>query len=282
MSAPDLSILIVNWNCGAYLADCLQSLFDKVRDVTYEVLVVDNASKDDSVAAAKARNLPVSWHCLDENLGFGRANNYAAERAKGRYLLLLNPDTLFRADSLTPMVRYADSHPEIGLIGCQHSNADGTWQSNIHTAISPWNDLRLALFPKSYLASLPKESPSEPVDVGCLAGSCLMMPISLYQEIGLFDPAFFLNDEDFDLAERVRKMGRRVVYHPAWGLVHFGGVRKAHRPAHYHDHFNSRLIYHRKHDGWLKCLIFFGCFGVLWLRRKLGMLRARMTGKTAG
>ncbi len=187
----ELSILVVNYQCGAYLADCLQSLFARPPQVAYEVIVVDNNSTDDSIARAQALGLPVKWKLLKENTGFGRGNNIAAQEATGNCLLLLNPDTIVLKDSITPLVKYCQAHPEIGLAGGHHEGRAGEWQLSFGFPLSIWNEFEYALAPKRFWGRLPSESPAEPTDVGWLAGSFILIPRALAQTIGLFDVGFF-------------------------------------------------------------------------------------------
>ena len=266
MSQPDVSILIVNWNCGDYLARCLASLYQMVKGVTFEVLVVDNASKDDSVARAQALNLPVRWFCLTENLGFGRANNYAAERAEGRWLLLLNPDTELFADCISPLVKYAADHPQIGLLGANHEDGNGLWQRSYGVPIRLIDDFIYAIAPRHVLSKLPVESPKEVLEVGWLAGSFIIISAQLVKQLGLFDPAYFLNDEDIDLAERVRRAGYTVVYHPLPGLRHFGGISKAFKTDARKHHLDSRKYYYQKFHGWFSAQAYAFCFFLFEMR----------------
>src|SRR5258708_11908936 len=123
-AAPRLSILIVNFNTGAWLRDCVSSLFTVLPSGTFEVLVLDNASSDDSIARAKDPGLPIAWTLRTDNVGFAAGNNRLAEQASGRYICLLNPDTVLRSDSLTPLVEYLEAHPDVGIAGPHHSTID--------------------------------------------------------------------------------------------------------------------------------------------------------------
>jgi GT2 family glycosyltransferase len=247
---PVLSILIVNYQCGAYLAECLQSLFARPPQLSYEVIVVDNASTDDSIARARVLGLPVKWKLLKENVGFGRGNNLAAEEATGRYLLLLNPDTLVLEDSITPLVNYCEAHPEVGLVGGHHEGRSGGWQLSFGFPLTVWHEFEYALAPGRFWDLLPSEAPTEPTEVGWLAGSFILIPRVLVERIGLFDVRFFLNDEDIDLALRVREAGYRVVFLPGRGLRHYGGVSRPFLDKESAAIHRSRRYYYRKHHGW--------------------------------
>ena len=248
VTRPDVSILIVSYQCGRYLAACLRSVFTQLRNLSFEVIVIDNASTDDGLSRARMEQLPVKFVPLKQNIGFARGNNLGVEQTKGRYLLLLNPDTELLADSVTPLMRYLDEHPEVGLIGPHHEDRYGQWQRNFGPRILLRDEFAYALRRPGRNNQFMGTPPSEPVSVGWLAGSFLLMPRPVTGE-GIFDPRFFLNDEDIDLAVRVRQRGKDVIYHPVRGLRHFGGVSKASRPAGSRDHFISRYRYYMKHHG---------------------------------
>ena len=112
---PDISVIIVNYNVKDYLLQCLRSLAASVGGVQTEIIVVDNNSHDGSVAELEPLFPSVRWIALDENIGFGRANNVGLEHATGRYILYLNPDTIVGSDTLAVMCRYLDEHPKASM-----------------------------------------------------------------------------------------------------------------------------------------------------------------------
>jgi GT2 family glycosyltransferase len=246
-TAPRLSILIVNFNTGGWLRDCLASLFAVLPAGTFDVLVLDNASSDDSVARAKDPGRPIAWTLLTENVGFAAGNNRLAEQASGRYICLLNPDTVLRSDSLTPMVDYLEAHPDVGIAGPHHTAMDGGWQLSFGGEVTVQSEFLYALNPKAFWGRYPAVTPEEPVDVAWLSGSCFVMPASLVRTLGLFDLRFFLNDEDIDLCRRIRAIGRRVVYVPVRGLVHHGGISRPFLAQESGHTRRSRAEFFRKH-----------------------------------
>jgi GT2 family glycosyltransferase len=263
--SPDVSILIVSYQCERYLAGCVRSIYEQLRDVRFEIIVVDNASSDGTARFARETEFPFQWIPLTNNVGFGRANNIAAQHAKGRYLLLLNPDTELLADCVTPLMAYLEAHPDTGLIGGYHEDWQGRWQRSFGAPVRLRDEY-------AYAMRLPGRTsfedfgvaPTEPVPVGWLAGSFLMMPRKIVGQSGIFDPDFFLNDEDIDLARRVMSSGLQVIFHPVRGLRHFGGASKVHRGSPHRDHFTSRYAYYRKHHGALHAAGFVLCH---WLQR---------------
>jgi GT2 family glycosyltransferase len=243
-----LSILIVNFNTGQWLRDCLQSLFAALPSGTFEVLVLDNASGDDSVALARALNLPIAWTLLESNVGFAAGNNRLAAQAAGDFICLLNPDTRLTADSLTPLVAYLRAHEDAAILGPHHAAPDGNWQLTFGEPVTLGGEFLYALDPSAFWARSPSESPREPIDVAWLAGSCLVFRASLVRELGgLFDPRFFLNDEDIDLCRRARDRGVRCVYVPVRGLVHYGGASRPFLADERRHAFRSRRAYFEKY-----------------------------------
>lgn len=243
-----LSILIVNFNTGRWLRDCLASLFAVLPAGTFEVLVLDNASADDSVRQAEALGLPVRWTRLDRNVGFAPGNNQLAAHAAGEFICLLNPDTTLGADCLTPLVAFLRAHPDVAIAGPHHVGADGHWQLTFGAPVTLRSEFLYALNPAAFWARYPAESPEEPRDVAWLAGSCLVLRAALMSELdGLFDPRFFLNDEDVDLCRRARERGRRVVYVPVRGLVHYGGVSRPFLRDEQRHTYRSRAAYFEKY-----------------------------------
>src|SRR5947199_2579044 len=147
-SRPDVSIITVNWNAGEMTARALASIYEHTRDVTFELIAVDNGStRDDSAAALPARFPSITFIANRTNLGFSAANNQAVARAAGRYVLLLNNDTLQTEDAISAPVRYMDAHPDVGALGIEHRNADATRsvQGSASTFPQPWRELRALL-----------------------------------------------------------------------------------------------------------------------------------------
>ena len=269
---PTLSILIVNFNTGRWLRDCIASLFTALPAGTFEVLVLDNASADGSVAAARALDLPVRWTMLERNVGFAAGNNELAGAAAGEFICLLNPDTTLTADCLMPLVEYLRAHPDAVIVGPHHLGGDGRWQLTFGAPVTLRSEFLYALNPAAFWARYPADSPEAPLDVAWLAGSCLVFRASLLHELGgLFDPRFFLNDEDVDFCRRARERGGRCVYVPVRGLVHFGGASRPFLAEEKRHTYRSRAAYFRK---------YYPAPGVLLFRlaRALRSLRDRVAG----
>ncbi len=231
-STPDISVIIVNYNVKDYLLQCLRSLNASVGSVTTEVIVVDNDSHDGSVEELQPLFPSVRWIALDENIGFGRANNVGLEHASGRYVLYLNPDTIIGADTLSVMCKFLDEHPKTGIAGCKVLNPDGSFQVACRRGLpTPWVSFcklfgLQRLFPSSKLFAgynltyLPVDATYA---VDALIGAFMVGRTELMRSLGGFDPAFFMYGEDIDLCYRVQQAGFDVTYVHTTSIVHYKG-----------------------------------------------------------
>jgi N-acetylglucosaminyl-diphospho-decaprenol L-rhamnosyltransferase len=227
----DVSVCIANWNCRELLRACLESLHDQPQGVRLETIVVDNASTD-GAADMVAREFPeVILHRNDANLGFARANNQAAARARGRYLFFLNNDTVVPAGTLHRLLEYAESHPEVGMIGPRLRGGDGkpqvsyrqrpTVSALLHrTSLLRWTGLLRGLYRRYRRQEFDAEA-TRPVEV--LMGAAMFMPRTVFAGCGGWDEDFVFGGEDIDLSVRVGR-GHRVVYHPRVEITHYGRV----------------------------------------------------------
>ncbi len=227
-----ISIVIVNFKVADYLKRALLSLREAKLYDRSEVIVVDNASHDDSKARITVEFPEVTWIGLKNNIGFGKACNVGAHSARGEFLLFLNPDTLVSKDTLAVCVDFFRSHPSAGLMGPKIINADGTLQASCRRSFpSPLVAFyRLAglsrIFPKSKRFgryNLTYLDPDALSEVDAVSGSFMFMPLLLFSEINGFDETFFMYGEDLDLCCRVREKGFSVWYNPATKIIHFKG-----------------------------------------------------------
>ena len=204
-SRPDVSILIVNYNVKDYLLQCLRSIYAREDNLNVEIVVVDNASQDNSVEDLRPQFPDVKWLPLTENVGFGRGNNAGLEHCTGRHILFLNPDTIIGQDTLAVMTSYLDEHPEVGLAGCKVLNPDGTFQLACRRGLpTPWASFcklfgLQSMFPSVPLFSqynLTHKSVDETYDVDALIGAFMMGPREIILGADGFDPDYFMYGED--------------------------------------------------------------------------------------
>jgi GT2 family glycosyltransferase len=228
----DLSVIIVNWNSAEYTIPCVASIVAQTEDLEFEIIVVDNASSDDSCQVIPERCPSVKLIRSPRNIGFARANNLGFQHSSGRILLFLNPDTELRSPAINLMHACLDSSPDIGVLGCRLLNPDLSLQTScIHrfpTILNQAADverLRQA-FPRLKLwgmRPLLDPDPGEPVAVEAVSGACQMVRREVFEQAGLFSPSYFMYMEDLDLCYQVRKLGKKVCYLGTAAIVHHGG-----------------------------------------------------------
>ncbi len=228
---PDLSIIIVNWNGGQVLLDCLASIYAHTPPLPFEVIVVDNASTDGSPERVAAGFPQVRLIQAGRNLGFAGGNNLGLQAAQGRFLLLLNNDTLVREKALGRMVAAMQADPSIGILGCRLLNPDGTLQRSCGLFPTLWTkflDLTM-LYRLVPVYRLGHWDYAGERDVDWLSGACLLLRREVYEQIGGLDEGYFMYLEDADLCRRAWQAGWRVHFTPTAEVVHLKGHSS--RPA---------------------------------------------------
>lgn len=255
----DASVIIVNYNVKEFLEQALQSVRAASERLNVEVFVVDNDSVDGSVEMVRERFPEVRLIVNSGNVGFSKANNQAIRQARGRHLLILNPDTILQEDTIDEMVRFLDTHPDAGAVGCQILNPDGSFAPESRRAFpTP----RVAFYRISGLSRLFPRSPrfgrynmtflprDEVAEVDALSGSCMMVrhaalyfPAAAVEThalsghstgdhlrrtsdglgAGLFDENFFMYGEDLDWCYRIQQAGWKIYYTPSTRIIHYKG-----------------------------------------------------------
>jgi GT2 family glycosyltransferase len=231
--APLVSVIVVSWNVERLLRECIRSIHREAASISagVEVVVVDNASRDGSVAMMRAEFPEVTTLANSDNVGFGRANNQALPLARGTYLLLLNPDAALLPGALARLVAVLDSYPAARIAGARLLNSDGTLQRWTGGAFPTlWNVACHYLFvarllpPRWRPASLYLErEPAQDLDVDWVSGACLLLRRDAVDRF-IFDPGFFMYGEDMELCQRVKAAGGRVVYAPRASVIHHQGA----------------------------------------------------------
>lgn len=228
---PVVSVLLVSYQTRELLLRTIAGL--RVCRVPYEVVVVDNASTDGSAEAVRAAFPDVTLVALDTNVGFGRAVNVGAARARGEWLVLLNPDTEPVGDPVGELVRYAGEHPGRGLYAGRTLRADGTDDGRSVFALpSLWGYLCFATGLSSLFRRSPWLNPEElpGLDrraggpVPAVSGCVLLVERALFGELGGFTPDYFMYSEDIDLSHRARMLGAMPTLVPQAQVVHAGGA----------------------------------------------------------
>jgi len=227
----NLSIFIVTYNSAPLLRACIDSL--RVQTLSdFEIIVVDNASRDDSAAIIQAEYPEVRLIASPVNLGFGNANNLALTEAKGRYIVLLNPDAVLTPNSLERALQHMEENPDAGMGGGLLQGTEGEWQPSARVFPSLLNDaLTLSglanRYPKSRFFGRFDRSWADPLKaaaVDWVPGAFAIIRRNLVDQISLFDPRFFLYYEEVDLCRRIHQAGFKVYYWPDLVITHVGGA----------------------------------------------------------
>lgn len=263
-SPVTLSIVIVNWNTRDLLLRVLgQLLPPRGAPLPCEVLVVDNASGDDSVAAARAAFPAARVLPQQRNGGFAFGVNRGLEVARGRWVLLLNTDTEVTWDALQAFVAEADLHPEAAIFGPRITDEHGAVQTSTWPAHRPAHALPEALFLDRWSVRRVPDN-ADPIDVECVSGCVFLIRRAALHDIGGLDERFFLYFEEADLCERVRRSGRRILYLPRHTFVHVGGLSANQAAIRTFVAFReSCLLYHAGFHGrlateWVRACLWLG------------------------
>jgi len=252
----DLSIVIVNWNTREDLLHCLESLVQKGESISREILVIDNGSQD-GIGNEVKKSFPFV-HLIEnqKNLGFAKAVNQGLQKASGRYVLLLNPDTQVKGEAIEGLISFMEAHPRVGISGAQLLNSDGSKQNSIAnfpslaTELLNKNLLRW-LFPKKFPGK-GREYP-EPIEVDSVIGACMMVRRDALDQVGLLDEDYFLFLEETDWCYRMKRAGWKIYHVPQAQVYHFQGksaeaVKKRARI----EFYRSRYHFFKKNRGHLQ------------------------------
>jgi GT2 family glycosyltransferase len=269
----DISIVIVNYNVRDFLKSCLISIEAAKQGMNIETIVVDNHSRDNSVEYLQPQFPDVKFIALPENIGFSRANNLAIKQSKGKYTLILNPDTILNEDTLFKMREYMDRHPEVWIAGCKVLNSDMSFQvacrRGFPTPFVSFTKLYglQALFPKSKLFGRYNQtyrSIDETYYVDAIMGTFMFCRTDKLQYLGGFDEDFFMYGEDLDLCYRVYKAGGKIAYYHETAIIHYKGESTRRSSINAIKHFyEAMIIFVQKHYAKSKIFVLFLKLGIL-------------------
>ena len=279
----DLSIIIVNYNVRHFLEQCLISVKNAVQHLNVEILVVDNHSVDGSVEFLKTCQHPIRCIFSNQNLGFSKANNRALELARGKYILLLNPDTIVAEDALIKTVAYMEAHPQAGALGIRMLDSNGRFLPESKRglpspAVAFYKLFGLsALFPKSkrfgqYHLSYLNPHQTQRVDV--LSGAFMLIRASVIKAVGGLDERFFMYGEDIDLSYRITQAGYENIYFAESSIIHHKGESTKKGNLNYVRMFYGAMgLFVQKHrprqtSQWFIYFI----HGAIWFRAALTLL----------
>jgi GT2 family glycosyltransferase len=255
---PTLTIVVVNWNTRELLLACLRSIRPQSLPFSIETIVVDNASTDRSVEAVAVQFPEMVVIRNQTNLGFAKANNQAIEIARGKYILLLNSDTVLCDDALAQMVGLLDEKAEVAAVGAKLLNRDHSLQLSAcgfpTVATLAFEALLLdRLFPRSRIFGqyyMTYWDHNDVRAVGYVAGACLMVRATVVADIGPLDEGYFMYAEEMDWCYRMYQRGYRTFYLPTAEVIHYGGQSsKIVRGEMFRHHFRGLLRFFAKNYG---------------------------------
>jgi GT2 family glycosyltransferase len=247
---PDMSIVLVCWNNKTYLEPCLNSLYQGGLRSSFDVVVVDNGSTDGSQAMLRQKFSQVQLIQNDSNVGLGRASNQGIEATRGRYVLLLNNDTLVNGPSLDAMVEFLDVTPKAGAAGGRLLNPDGSFQAGYADFSSLGEEFPIAtrlgeLFWEGY----PSHKRDEQVKpVGWMSSACLLLRRAALEQVGLLNEEYFIYGDEADLQYRLNHAGWPVYYLPNVTTIHYGG-RSMNRWGRRKMVYRGKMMFYRKNYG---------------------------------
>jgi GT2 family glycosyltransferase len=283
MAQPELSVCIVNWNTRQDLEEALRSVLESNPDLDIEVIVLDNASRDGSADMVGERFPAVTLIQSPDNVGFARGYNRAAGEARGRCLLILNPDTVVQPHALARLVEFMDSHPDAGAAGSRLLNSDGSLQFSCRRFPTPMaavlrntvfgRMLPRNSFTRDYLMQDRDHSSTQQVD--WVSGAAMCIRREAWDQVGGFDEGYFMYAEDMDLCLRLQQAGWRICYVPEAVIVHRIGRSSDQRPLAMVIQFHRSMArFYRKHYArlWPWGLRLLPIAGI-WLRALLVMVQ---------
>ena len=258
---PDLSVILVSYNTAHLLDRTLSALNTAQAALKLQIIAVDNASRDTSVDLLRKRHPSVELIENSINVGFARAINQALRQALGRYILLLNTDAFVSPDTLQKTVEFMDTRPQSGVLGVKLVGPDGTLQPSCRYFPTPWNVFLATtglarFFPATRLVDDMSWDHASVRECDWVPGCYYLVRREAFEQVGFFDPRFFLYYEEVDYCRRVRQAGWSIIYYPFTQVVHIGGESAVSDASLTQGgrqiselQLESELLYFRKHYG---------------------------------
>jgi GT2 family glycosyltransferase len=284
----DLSIIIVTYNSSPFIEGCLRSLQEPMKDIDHEIVVVDNASTDETCRLIQEGSPHAVLVRSPTNVGFAKANNLGLRRARGEFILLVNPDTLWKRGDIKRAIQFLRTRPEIGALGCRLILEEGTWQKSHGHFPTFCRELKEAFY-------LPRLFPGRewstgmfiyqerfgPGPVDWVSATFLLCPRKVALDIGGFDEQYFMYYEDIDLSKTIRGTGKEVYYYPEIEITHYQRMPSLYdfgeSPYLYFDkHFGTAFAKRLRYVLLFKTLLRVSLFGILTLVSGKGVLKEKL------
>lgn len=256
-----ISIIIVNWNTRELLVDCIESIYASPPEGKFDIWVVDNFSSDGSPAMIRDSYPDVKFIENDENVGFAKANNQALRKSQGDYVLLLNPDTVVKANAISELIHFLDNNPDAGIAGARLINPDGTLQISAF----PFPTLIREFWRMFHLDSvvclsnypMTKWNKDQAREVDTLLGACMLIRREAINQFGLFDEDYFIYSEEVDLCTRLKEAGWRLYWVPGAVVIHYGGISTQQVSEEmFLRLYEGKILYFRKHHSNLSVFVY--------------------------
>lgn len=271
----DLSIVIPSFNTRHLTTRCLRSIIETLKHSTmkYEIIVIDNASRDGSVEVLN-KDFPQVIKILNkENVGYGTANNQGLKIAKGKYCLMLNSDIDALNGSLDTLLDFAKAHPK-SFVGGKLFNEDGSLQPSCGPGFTPWY-VFLMLFCQADKLNITRSSPDTVKWAMWVSGACLLGTKESFYDVGLFDQGIFMYMDEIEFLERARKKGYKVWFTPEARFIHTGAASSGNKRSPVKNIFRGLMYFYRKHYpqyiGLLKAM--------LNMKGRIAITIGKLTGK---
>ncbi|MGB2127997.1 MAG: glycosyltransferase family 2 protein, partial [Flavicella sp.] len=245
-----LSVVIVNYNVQYFLDVCLRSVFKACKNIASEVIVVDNNSSDNSCKYVQTHFPEVVLISNKENVGFSKANNLGVEKAKGEYVLILNPDTIVGEYTFEEILEVAETQSNLGALGVQLVDGTGAYLPESKRGIPSLQSTLYKMFgvntsKNTYYANHLSKTDSGTIDV--LVGAFMLLKTDVYKQVGGFDEDYFMYGEDIDLSYKLLKAGYQNYYLGSSKIIHFKG-ESTRKDVRYLKHFHGAMeIFYKKH-----------------------------------
>ena len=277
---PDISFIIVNWNTKELLLECIASIYQTVKEIAFEIWVVDNGSSDGSVEAVKEKYPRIKIIENRTNLGFAAANNLALKRMGGHYALKLNTDTILTEGAVRALHNFMQGNPEAAIACGQLLNQDGSKQNSIANFPS-----LLSLMSNETVLRilLPRRFPSKrreygtPIEIESCIGACMLIRKKAVDEVGFLDERYFFFLEETDWAYRMKKAGWKIFFVPTARIFHAQGKSVGIRTDARIMFYRSRYLFFRKWRLGPYPLVCFAVFSRLLTNTLLSLLGVALT-----
>jgi GT2 family glycosyltransferase len=298
MKIIDLSIIIVNFNTKELLNNCIESVINNSEKIRYEIIVVDNASKDGIKELVKRFDKKYQIRLLENktNVGFGRANNQGMKASSGKYILLLNTDTLIKNRATEKMFSWMELHPKVGVASCALLNNDGSMQETggyfpslirvfswmtiqdiplVDNLIHPFHPMRSKYFRKG------EAFYKEEKELDWVKGAFFLIRRKVVDKIGYFDKDYFMYTEEVEYCYRIKNAGWKIYFVPTVSVTHLGGASGIGSESVIKEFQGVKLFYKKHYPPWqyplLRLFLKIGALGRIFI---FGLLEGRDSAKT--